>query len=50
MVIIDDCSELDEILKQTNLDEFELVDLPEQHDASEVLFYVGDGMSRKDPG
>ena len=44
MVVIKDCIELDKILEQANLDEFELVDLPEQRDTSEVLLDVGDGM------
>ena len=40
MVSIEHCSEFDEILKQTNLDEFELVHSPEHHDMSEVLLDI----------
>ena len=38
MVTIVDCCEFEKILDQTNLHEFELVDLPEQRDTSEALF------------
>ena len=39
-IFVQDCSEFDEILKQTNLREFKLVHLLEQHDTLEVLLGV----------
>ena len=43
MTIIDDDQELDRILKNTNLDEYEIIDVPiEQHsDSTQVNLGVG---------
>ena len=38
--MIEDCSESDKIIEHTDLDEFKVVDSPEQHDTSEVLLGV----------
>ena len=43
LVTIKDCSELDEMPGQINLDEFELVDLLEQHDTLDVLLCIISG-------
>ena len=40
MVTVEGCSKFDEILKETNLNEFGLVDYPEERDMSEVLLGI----------